>query len=79
MVLIDDGRDLVYLVLKFIQLIFRQSSINELNLSLLICMVLFMSFNNEEWTILLIVSMPYNVFVAIKVALFVHVVIKISS
>ena len=79
MVLIDDGRDLVYLVLKFIQLIFRQSSINELNLPLLICMVLFMSFNNEEWTILLIVSMPYNVFVAIKVALFVHVVIKISS
>ena len=79
MVLIDDGRDFVYLVLKFIQLIFRQSSINELNLSLLICMVLFMSFNNEEWTILLIVDMPYNVFVAIKVALFVHAVIKISS
>ena len=79
MVLIDDGRDFVFLVLKFIQLSFTQSSINELNLSLLICMVLFISFNNEEWKILLIVGMPYNVFVAIKVALFVHVVIKISS
>ena len=78
MVLIDDGGDFVYLVLKFIQLSFTQSSINELNLSLLICMVLFISFNNEEWTILLIVGMPY-VFVAIKVALFVHVVIEISS
>ena len=28
-VLLDDGRDFVYLVLEFIQLIFRQSGINE--------------------------------------------------
>ena len=28
-VLLDDGKDFVSLVLKFIQLIFRQSSINE--------------------------------------------------
>ena len=29
MVLLDDSKGFVYLVLKFIQLIFRQSSINE--------------------------------------------------
>ena len=55
-VLLDDGRDFVYLVLEFVQLIFRQSSINEQHLSLLIYIGPFKSFDNEGWrTILLIV------------------------
>ena len=53
--LLDDGRDFVYLALEFVQLIFRQSSINEQHLSLLIYIGPFMSFDNEGWTILLIV------------------------
>ena len=36
-VLLADGRDFVYLVLMFMQLIFRQSIINEQHLPLLIC------------------------------------------
>ena len=46
-VLIADGRGFVYLVLSFIQLIFRQSSINEQHLPLLICIGPFMSFDIE--------------------------------
>ena len=40
-----------------------------------------MSFDNEGWTILLIVvcHILHDVFVAVKVALFVDVVIEISS
>ena len=81
MAFLDDSKGFVYLVLKFIQLIFRQSSINEYYVSPLLCMVLFMSFDNEGWAILLIVvcHMMYNMFVTIKVALFDDVVIKISS
>ena len=76
-VLLADGRDFFYLVLLFIQLIFRQSSINEQYLPLLICIGPFMSFHNEGWTILVIVvcHMSYD----IKVALFVDGVIKIYS
>ena len=55
MAFLDDSKGFVYLVLKFIQLIFRQSSINEYYVSPLLCMVLFMSFDNEGWAILLIV------------------------
>ena len=46
-VLIADGRGFVYLVLSFIQLIFRQSSFNEQHLPLLICIGPFMSFDIE--------------------------------
>ena len=46
-VLLADGRDFVYLVLMFIQLIFRQSSINEQHLPHLICTGPFMSFDND--------------------------------
>ena len=51
-VLLAAGRDFVYLVLMFIELIFRQSGINEQHLTmtfivpLSICIELFMSFDN---------------------------------
>ena len=46
-VLLADGRDFVYLVLMFMQLIFRQSSINEQHLPFLFCIGHFMSFDNN--------------------------------
>ena len=51
-VLLADGRDFVYLILMFIELTFRQSSINEQHLPMTFmvphssCIAAFMSFNN---------------------------------
>ena len=47
-VLLADGRDVVSLVLKFIHLIFRQSSITEYHLHLLICIGPFRSFGRDK-------------------------------
>ena len=60
-----------------IQLISRQSSINEQNLPLLIYIRPLMTFDNEGWTILLVVVC--HMFFKVRRSVFVYVVIKISS